>query len=95
LRARAIETQSWVIASAQVGQHNDKRASYGKSIVVDPWGKVMVRLGGVKDAAGGNGEAEDGAVGEIGLVDIDVDEVERVRREMPLQRRRYVYWSNH
>ncbi|KAI6778789.1 carbon-nitrogen hydrolase [Emericellopsis cladophorae] len=91
LRARAIETQSWVVASAQVGQHNDKRASYGKSIVVDPWGKVMVRLGGVKDAEGGNGEAEDGAVGAIGFVDIDIDEVERVRRQMPLQRRWDVY----
>ncbi|KAG9257435.1 carbon-nitrogen hydrolase [Emericellopsis atlantica] len=91
LRARAIETQSWVVASAQVGQHNDKRASYGKSIVVDPWGKVMVRLGGVKDAEGGNGEAEDGAVGAIGFMDIGIDEVERVRREMPLQRRQDVY----
>lgn len=37
LRARAIETQSYVIASAQVGQHNEKRSSYGHSMVVDPW----------------------------------------------------------
>ncbi|KAL6881464.1 carbon-nitrogen hydrolase [Trichoderma novae-zelandiae] len=84
LRARAIETQSYVVAAAQVGRHNERRASYGRSMVVDPWGRVLVCLGGVADA---DGNAEDGAVGEIGLVDIDLDELERVRREMPLQRR--------
>ncbi len=84
LRARAIETQSWVIASAQVGRHNEKRASYGKSLVVDPWGRVVLRLKGVKDEVG---TAEDGAVEELGFIEIDLDEVDRVRREMPLQRR--------
>jgi deaminated glutathione amidase len=85
LRARAIETQSWVVAAAQVGRHNEKRASYGKSMVVDPWGRVVVTLGGVRND---EGDAEDGAVEEIGFVEVDLDEVERVRREMPLQRRR-------
>ncbi|EGR52085.1 uncharacterized protein TRIREDRAFT_103960 [Trichoderma reesei QM6a] len=84
LRARAIETQSYVVAAAQVGRHNEKRASYGRSMVVDPWGRVLLCLRGVADA---EGNAEDGAVEEIGFVDIDLDEVERVRREMPLQRR--------
>ncbi|KAL7821067.1 nitrilase and fragile histidine triad fusion protein NitFhit [Trichoderma gracile] len=88
LRARAIEAQSYVVAAAQVGRHNDRRASYGRSMVVDPWGKVVLRLGGVADA---EGNAEDGAVEEVGFVDIDLDEVERVRREMPLQRRTDVY----
>lgn len=83
LRARAIETESWVVAAAQVGRHNEKRASYGRSLVVDPWGRVVLRLKGV-DA---EGNAEDGAVEEIGFVEIDLDELERVRREMPLQRR--------
>jgi predicted amidohydrolase len=83
LRCRAIETQSWVVAAAQVGKHNDKRASYGRSMVVDPWGRVVVRLGG----ADAEGNAEDGAVEEIGFVKVDLDELERVRREMPLQRR--------
>lgn len=87
LRARAIETQSWVVASAQVGRHNDKRASYGRSIVADPWGRVVLQLKGVMDAKGGDGTAEEGAVGEIGFVDIDLEELERVRKEMPLQRR--------
>lgn len=84
LRARAIETQSYVVAAAQVGRHNEKRASYGRSMVVDPWGKVLLCLKGVADA---QGNAEDGAVEEVGFVDIDLDELERVRREMPLQRR--------
>lgn len=84
LRARAIETQSWVVAAAQVGRHNEKRASYGQSLVVDPWGVVRVKLGGVR---GDDGEAEDGAVGEIGFVDLDMGVWERVRGEMPLKRR--------
>ncbi|KAL7814255.1 carbon-nitrogen hydrolase [Trichoderma aethiopicum] len=88
LRARAIETQSYVVAAAQVGRHNDKRASYGRSMVVNPWGKVLLCLGGVVDA---EGNAEDGAVEAIGFVDIDLGELERVRREMPLQRRTDVY----
>ncbi|OAR02188.1 hypothetical protein LLEC1_06776, partial [Akanthomyces lecanii] len=84
LRARAIETQSWVAAAAQVGRHNEKRASYGRSMVVDPWGRVVLSLGGVSDE---QGDASEGAEGEIGFVDVDIDELERVRREMPLQRR--------
>ncbi|KAL6691112.1 carbon-nitrogen hydrolase [Trichoderma pleuroticola] len=84
LRARAIETQSYIVAAAQVGRHNEKRASHGRSMVVDPWGKVLVCLGGVSDA---HGSAEDGAVEEVGFADIDLDELERIRREMPLQRR--------
>lgn len=46
LTARAIETQTYVIAAAQVGRHNEKRVSYGHSMIVDPWGKVLVELGG-------------------------------------------------
>ncbi|KAK8923311.1 putative hydrolase nit2 [Metarhizium anisopliae] len=84
LRGRAIETQSWVVAAAQVGRHNDKRASYGRSLVVDPWGEVRLRLGGTRND---EGEAEDGAVEEIGFVDMDMALWETVRREMPLKRR--------
>ncbi|XP_027465872.1 deaminated glutathione amidase isoform X5 [Zalophus californianus] len=41
LRARAIETQCYVVAAAQCGRHHEKRASYGHSMVVDPWGTVV------------------------------------------------------
>ena len=44
LRARAVETQCFVIAAAQAGQHNAKRESYGHSIVIDPWGEVIAKL---------------------------------------------------
>lgn len=38
IRARAIENQCYVVAAAQVGTHNAKRASYGHAMIVDPWG---------------------------------------------------------
>jgi predicted amidohydrolase len=41
LRARAIETGSWVVAAAQGGHHEDGRETYGHSLVVDPWGRVV------------------------------------------------------
>jgi predicted amidohydrolase len=41
LRARAVEDQSWVVAAAQWGQHNEKRASYGHALISDPWGTVV------------------------------------------------------
>ncbi|XP_057626174.1 deaminated glutathione amidase isoform X4 [Chionomys nivalis] len=43
LRARAIESQCYVIAAAQCGRHHETRASYGHSMVVDPWGTVVAR----------------------------------------------------
>ena len=44
LRARAIETGCYVIAAAQGGQHANGRATYGHSLVIDPWGKVIAEL---------------------------------------------------
>lgn len=45
LRARAIEAQCYVVAAAQAGRHNEKRESYGHSLIVDPWGKVLADAG--------------------------------------------------
>ena len=45
-RARAIEASAFVIAAAQVGQHQDGRATYGHSLVIDPWGDVLLDMGG-------------------------------------------------
>jgi predicted amidohydrolase len=47
MRARAIETGSYVLAAAQGGKHENGRETYGHSIVVDPWGKVVAE-GGVE-----------------------------------------------
>lgn len=110
LRARAVETQCWVVAAAQVGWHQHHaggaepprkggRVSYGRSMVVDPWGRVRVVLPGVREGGSGSGSGggsgggagelimEEGAVGALGLVDIDLGEWERVREKMPLVRR--------
>jgi predicted amidohydrolase len=44
LRARAIETGSFVLAAAQGGYHEDGRGTYGRSMIVDPWGRVLDKL---------------------------------------------------
>ncbi|KAL8739050.1 MAG: hypothetical protein Q9181_000232 [Wetmoreana brouardii] len=80
LRARAIETQSYVIAAAQVGSHNEKRTSYGHSMIVSPWGDVVAELGGEKK------DEPEIAVGEV-----DLEKMEKIRKEMPLSRRTDVY----
>ena len=41
LRARAVENQSYVIASAQGGKHENGRRTWGHSMVIDPWGEVL------------------------------------------------------
>lgn len=87
LRARAIETESYVFAAGQVGAHNEKRTSYGHSLVISPWGEVLAELGS-SERKEDLGEAWEP---EIAVVDIDLENVERMRRELPLARRTYVY----
>ncbi|KAF2472302.1 nitrilase-like protein [Lindgomyces ingoldianus] len=88
LRARAIETQSYVIAAAQCGPHNEEktRRSYGHGMIVDPWGKVVAELGGEEDEKGRGLD-----VGKIAVAEVDLGLVEKVRREVPLLRRTDVY----
>lgn len=68
LKARAIEFGCFVIAAAQVGSHADRRKTYGHSLVIDPWGDVLLDLG---EKVG------------IGTVDLDLDLVQRVRKKVP------------
>ena len=68
LRARAIETGCWVIAAAQTGEHQDGRATYGHSLVISPWGEVVLDMG---EAPG------------IGLASIDLAEVAAARSKVP------------
>ena len=68
-RARAIENSAYVIAAAQVGKHEDGRETYGHSLAVDPWGKVLLDLGGEEPG--------------LGFVDIDLERVADVRRQVP------------
>ncbi|KAK4194487.1 putative amidohydrolase [Triangularia verruculosa] len=83
LRARAIETQSYVVAAAQVGRHNEKRVSYGHSMIVDPWGTIVAEIKGV--------EGEESPEPQIATAVIDRELLAKVRREMPLNRRTDVY----
>jgi predicted amidohydrolase len=69
LRARAIEAQAFVIAAAQVGRHEDGRETYGHSLVVDPWGEVLLDMGG--DAPG------------LAFCDIDLARLGEVRAQVP------------
>lgn len=68
-RARAVEASAFVIAAAQVGEHEDGRVTYGHSLVVDPWGEVLLDMGGE-----GPG---------LGLCDIDLTRIAEVRRQLP------------
>ncbi|XP_017293722.1 deaminated glutathione amidase [Kryptolebias marmoratus] len=74
LRARAIETQCFVLAAAQVGRHHDRRSSYGHALAVDPWGEVLGDCGGEKPG--------------VALVEVDLEKVARTRRNMPVQQHR-------
>ncbi|KAJ2892901.1 carbon-nitrogen hydrolase [Zalerion maritima] len=88
LRARAVETQTYVVASAQVGRHmpSGKRVSYGHGMVVDPWGRVLVDLAGVVGDGPEEWEAEPGAVEDVGFADIDLHTWQSVRDDWPLRR---------
>jgi predicted amidohydrolase len=73
LRARAIENLAYVVAPAQYGQHAPGRRSYGRSLIIDPWGLVLA-------------QAPDGE-GVI-LARLDYERLQRVRQELPCLRHR-------
>ena len=68
LRARAVENQAYVVAPAQGGLHPTGRRTYGHSMIVDPWGKVL----GVRPEGEG-----------IVLAEIDLERVNEVRAALP------------
>lgn len=69
LRARAIENGMFVIAAAQAGLHEDGRETFGHSMIIDPWGKVLA-------SAGGKGEA-------VVVAEIDVAQVKAAHDKIP------------
>lgn len=68
LRARAIEAGLFVVAAAQVGKHEDGRVTYGHSLVVDPWGEVLLDAG---ETAG------------VQFAEIDLTRIADVRSRLP------------
>ena len=73
LRARAIESAAFVIAAAQCGVHEDGRQTYGHSLVVDPWGSILLDMGDLPGLA---------------CVDLDLDAIKRVRQQIPVHANR-------
>ncbi|HEX8625054.1 MAG TPA: carbon-nitrogen hydrolase family protein [Allosphingosinicella sp.] len=73
MRARAIEAGAFVVAAAQWGRHEDGRETFGHSLVVGPWGEVLLDMG--------EGEG-------VGFAEIDLAEVEAVRGRLPALRHR-------
>jgi predicted amidohydrolase len=69
LRARAIETQSYVVAAAQIGENVSGRFTYGHAMIIDPWGLVL---------------AECGEKDRLAIAEIDIALVEKLRRDMPI-----------
>ncbi|MFC6622026.1 carbon-nitrogen hydrolase family protein [Novosphingobium panipatense] len=72
-RARAVEASAFVLSAAQVGLHEDGRETYGHSLAVDPWGEVLLDMGG----------ADDGRGAALGFVDLDPARIAQVRSQLP------------
>lgn len=73
LRARAIESEAFIVAAAQCGTHEDGRQTFGHSLVVDPWGDVVLDMGNM--------------VG-LGFADLDLDRLAQVRTQIPVRMNR-------
>lgn len=71
LRARAIENQCFVVAAAQWGHHNEKIQTYGHSVVIDPWGDILLDL-------------EEGV--KVGVVELDFPKIELIRKSVIMSR---------
>lgn len=69
LRSRAVENGCYVLAAAQCGQHNEKRYSFGHSMLVDPWGRIVAHL-----------EDQPGVL----VADLDLDLLAAIRRDLPV-----------
>ena len=89
-KARAIENQCYVIAAAQFGQHNTKRKSYGHSLVVDPWGKIVIDAGGYGRDGGDllDENQIQNLAPKIVTCEIDQELIQSVRERMPIQTHR-------
>lgn len=72
-RARAVEASAYVLSAAQVGTHEDGRETYGHSLAIDPWGEVLLDMGG----------ADDGGVAGLGFVDLVPERIAEVRSQLP------------
>ncbi|KAL3944222.1 MAG: hypothetical protein SGBAC_001719 [Bacillariaceae sp.] len=77
--SRAIESQCYVLAAAQVGNHNGKRESFGHSLAVDPWGTILADAGGAKSTPSAFDDAP-----SIVTCEIDLEAIDSIRQRMPI-----------
>jgi predicted amidohydrolase len=73
MRARAIEAELFVVAAAQAGHHEDGRDTYGHSLVADPWGELILEMGGEPGLA---------------VAEIDLGRIAEVRARIPVHQHR-------
>lgn len=73
MRARAIEAELFIVAAAQAGRHEDGRDTYGHSLVVDPWGEVILEMGGEPGLA---------------FTEVDLGRIAEVRARIPVHQHR-------
>lgn len=73
VRARALETQCYLIAANQSGTHSERLTTYGHSAVVDPWGRIVAEC----DAGEG-----------CAVADVDLDRLDEIRGQLPVLRHR-------
>ena len=73
MRARAIEAELFIVAAAQAGQHEDGRQTYGHSLVADPWGELLLEMGGEPGLA---------------FAEIDLARIADVRSRIPVHQHR-------
>jgi len=76
LKARAIENQSYVLAAAQCGTHQDGRQTYGHSMIIDPWGEVLVE----------QAQEEEGLI----AAQLSVQHLQNIRQRMPTLKHRKI-----
>lgn len=69
LRARAIETQCYIVAPAQIFEHGSGKACFGHSMIIDPWGQIVAM---VPDQVG------------VATATIDLDRLEQIRVKLPV-----------
>lgn len=73
MRARAIEAELFIVAAAQAGHHEDGRDTYGHSLIADPWGELLLEMGGEPGLA---------------FAEIDLKRVAEVRARIPVHQHR-------
>ncbi|MCJ8324075.1 MAG: carbon-nitrogen hydrolase family protein [Rhizobiales bacterium] len=75
LRARAIETGSFIMAAAQGGRHQNGRDTFGHSLIINPWGEVLAEMKNDE-----NGQVPTGYI----MAEIDLDDVAKTRERIPV-----------